>query len=638
MCGISLLVNKKESSIPFDYVKSMNERVVHRGPDGEGFHFGKNFAMGHRRLSIVDLSDSGHQPMQKSKDYIVFNGMIYNYIELRRELINAGHSFQSDSDTEVLITACRQWGVNAFEKLNGMWAFAWYIHDKKEIIICRDRYGIKPLYITEREGFFAAASEIKQFLDLPGFRRKLNYIAAVDYLTDGWLNHTDQTFFDGVLELRPGCYIKYNLLTHKHTLHKWYDLNDASKSLDISRDQAEKKTRDLLSNAVSMRMRSDVKIGSCLSGGIDSSSIVSVVDKMNLANKDFATITSCYKDNNYDEQEYSDIITQKTGLTAHKIFPNLDDLFGKGDLNKMVYSLDQPFSTLSHYSEFKVFETASKYGFKVMMDGQGADEYLYGYEEFYTSYLKSLLKKFRFSALFKALIARSKTNRESFISTTKAQIKSAYFFPIIATIKKIIGRSETPWLKPAFSRLAKTQRKLFDADKPRNLSLMQMQFSSLPYQLHSQDRNTMRFSIESRTPFLDHRLVEFIIGLPDDLKINKGFSKHILRSAMDVIPEEIRWRTQKMGFVAPDEWWVRKNSDVIRAELTNVIDKTGMFSLQLLKRFDKFIEGKLQYEPIYLRAITLNRFIAVFNMQFNQNDLKNSIVLNASEEFSYKRA
>lgn len=638
MCGISVIINKHNYPVDKGLIKSMNDRIRHRGPNGEGYGFRNNFAMGHRRLSIVDLSAAGEQPMIRNDEMMVFNGMIYNYVELKKELAEAGFGFQSNTDTEVLLAACQQWGVNAFEKLNGMWAFAWYKANTNEIIICRDRFGIKPLYFTEFEGIFTAASEIKQFLDLPGFKRILNYSAAIDYLTDGWLNHSEQTFFNGVTELRPGCYLIYNLSTHKYSIHQWYNINEASKPVVASKPEVIKKIKDIFEDALHIRMRGDVKIGSCLSGGLDSSSIVSTLHHLNLPNKNFSTVTSCYREKRYDEQDYSDVITNQTNFESIKVFPELDDIFEKDELGKMVYHFDQPFSTLSHYSEYKVFETANKYGFKVMLDGQGADEYFCGYEEFYTTYLKCLLKKFKIISLLKSIALRSRTNGESFLNTLKIQIKSAYFFPLIATIKKMIGQTSIPWLNDTFYELVKRQKKSFTRNNIREYSLQQMQYSSLPYQLHSQDRTAMLFSIESRTPFLDHRLVEFVIGLPDSIKISNRFSKQILRDAMDVLPEKVKWRTKKMGFVAPDELWVRDNYKKIRTELFDAVVNTKIFSIEVLNRFDKFIAGKLQYEPVYLRAIILNRFIDVFKMQLSITDIEESKLMLKKHETVYKRA
>ena len=187
MCGISLIISKTNDAVAAELVKSMNDRVAHRGPDGEGFYFNTNFAMGHRRLSIVDLSDAGLQPMKRGDDYIIFNGMIYNYLELKKELVQAGHDFASQTDTEVLLAACQQWGVHAFKKLNGMWAFAWYRARTNQIILCRDHFGIKPLHFTTNNNFFAVASEIKQFLALPGFTPVLNKKVAVNFLVKGRL-------------------------------------------------------------------------------------------------------------------------------------------------------------------------------------------------------------------------------------------------------------------------------------------------------------------------------------------------------------------------------------------------------------------------------------------------------------------
>ncbi len=211
MCGISLIISKLNKAVSAEQIKQMTDKVSHRGPDGEGYYHGQNFAMGHRRLSIIDLSDAGIQPFRRGYDYIIFNGMIFNYLELKKELILLGHDFYTHTDTEVLLVACQQWGIEAFKKLNGMWAFAWYRAKSNDIFLCRDYFGIKPMYYTATQDYFVAASEIKQFCSLPGFNPALNKRTAVNFLVSGWLNYSEETFFEGVKELKAGHYMVYDL-------------------------------------------------------------------------------------------------------------------------------------------------------------------------------------------------------------------------------------------------------------------------------------------------------------------------------------------------------------------------------------------------------------------------------------------
>jgi asparagine synthase (glutamine-hydrolysing) len=617
MCGISIIVDTTNNSIDEKLVKSINDKVSHRGPDDEGFYYGSNFAFGHRRLSILDLSQAGHQPMTWKHLCITFNGEIYNYIELREELIRLGHSFKSSSDTEVILAAYEQWGTDAFAKFNGMWAFA--IHDtkKNEIVFSRDHFGIKPLYFARTENYFVVGSEIKQFTALAEFKPVLNKSVAVNFLVRGWLNYSDQTFFVGVNELRPGHYLRYDLTTHQADVKQWYHLAKAAIPISDVYSTAVEKVRSLFEDSVRIRMRSDVRVGSCLSGGVDSSSIVSVVHSQKLGNEDFATVTSCYSDKRFDEQKFSDEVTAKTGIKAVKVFPDLNHLLDEGHLDKMIYHQDQPFSGASHYSEFKVFQTAREQKMIVMQDGQGSDEFLCGYGEFFTMRIIELLRTFQWGKAFRLWKEKASHKNISLMQEIKSFIKSVYLPKILKVIKTIVGRNEYPWLTENWQKLAKTDLVKFEGNSIRDLSLEEIEYSSIPYQLHSEDRNSMLFSIESRLPFLDHRLVEYCIGLPSSYKIKDGYTKAVLRDAITELPDSIRYRKDKMGFVAPDPVWVIQNKARVRQDLENIIETTGIFSPDLLNRFDRFVKGELGYEPIYFRTMAFKRFCKIFNVKIN---------------------
>lgn len=617
MCGISLAINTKDDFVSPMVIKAMNDMVSHRGPDDEGFYFGKNFSLGHRRLSIIDLSKAGHQPMQRNSLWITYNGEVYNYIELRDELKNLGSLFETATDTEVILAAYEKWGVNAFARFNGMWAFAIYDAATDEIICCRDHFGIKPLYFTQTANWFLAGSEIKQFTIFPDFKPVLNKKVAVNFLAYGWLNYSDQTFFKGVQELRPGHYLKYHLSNHQVIVQKWYDLDISSKKVDDPFGIAVEKIRELFVDSVRLRMRSDVPVGSCLSGGLDSSSMVSVIFANRLANDAFATVTSCYADARYDEQQFSDIVTSQTGFRSLKVYPDLNHLWEKGHFDKMIYHQDQPFSTASHYSEFCVFRKARENRIIVMLDGQGSDEYLCGYGEFFVARILELVKGLQWGQAWRLLQVKASHQKVSTGSELWSFLKSAYVFRFIGFIKGLTNKNHTPWMSRDWEKIKKAAHIKFNEKNIRELSVTEIAYTSIPYQLHSEDRNSMMFSIESRLPFLDHRLVEYAIGLPSSFKINNGYTKFILREAIPELPERIRLRKDKMGFVAPDAQWILQNKAAVRKELEEVITGTGAFSTGLLTRFDDFVNGKLNYEPIYFRAMSFNRFLKIFKMELN---------------------
>ena len=613
MCGISIIVNRENQQVTPDQLKAVTNKVLHRGPDDEGYFFGSHFALGHRRLSIIDTSPAGHQPMFRGNDCIVYNGMLYNYIELRNELSHLGYSFHSKTDTEVILASYQQWGTNAFGKFNGMWAIGIYDSKLQQLILCRDHFGIKPLHYTISGNLFIAGSEIKQFTALPKFRAVLNYTSTINFLTSGLLNYSSDTFFQGVHTVGAGHFLQYDLRTHKITDHQWYTLGDKVKELKVNEEDACSEIKDLFVSSVKMRMRSDVNVGSCLSGGIDSSSIVSVIHDYHLYGSAFTTFTSCYQDKRYDEQQFSDLVSLKTGFRGVKVFPELKELITKGDLDTMVYHQDQPFSSASHYSEFNIFRAARQNNIPVILDGQGSDEYLCGYPEFFLTYIKELISRGNVGSVIRSIQEGShgRAGLQSFLST----VKNLYGYPALQSAKKLLGRPAFGWMNEQFTAMAdqfnhsNTSRSVYD------LSVDQITRSSIPNQLHSEDRNSMMFSIESRLPFLDHRLVEYVVGLPSSLKINKGFSKYIFRMALTELPEGVRWRKDKMGFVAPDKEWVKVNHVMVEKELKAAVYDTPFFSKELLLRFKRFLNGDLGYEPIYFRAMALNRFCKVFNMQ-----------------------
>ena len=615
MCGISIAVNRRNNVVAPDFIKNMTDKVIHRGPDDEGYYFGDNFAFGHRRLSIIDLSQTGHQPMKRKHLWITYNGEVYNYLELKDELKSLGHSFQTTSDTEVILAAYDQWDKEAFTRLNGMWSFAIYDSVKNEIILCRDHFGIKPLYFTRTANWFLAGSEIKQFTVFPELKKVLNKKVAANFLVNGSLNYSDETFFQDVHQLRAGHFLRYDLGSHQSKVYQWYDLAKSAKVVSENFDKAVLHVGNLFRESVRIRMRSDVRVGSCLSGGLDSSSIVCSTHRQGLANPDFSTITSCYHDMRYDEQHFSDEVTKQTGFSSLKVFPELNHLLD--ELDKMIYHQDQPFSTASHYSEFKVFQKARENGMIVMQGGQGSDEYLCGYGEFFVARLRELVRSFEWVNAWRHLRQKASHNGTSLESELGSFVRSAYMLRVKKIIKRLLGRREYSWLSKPWQLLADSCLVDFGRDNVRDLSIAQIGHSSIPYQLHSEDRNSMLFSIESRLPFLDHRLVEYGIGLPSSYKIRKGFTKAILREAMDELPELIRKRKDKMGFVAPDADWVRTNKDRVRSDLESIVRSTGIFSADLLVRFDKFIAGKLGYEPIYFRAMTLSRFCRIFEMEIH---------------------
>jgi asparagine synthase (glutamine-hydrolysing) len=390
----------------------------------------------------------------------------------------------------------------------------------------------------------------------------------------------------------------------------WYSFNSkADLTSDLTYGDSVEKFNELFEEAVKIRMRSDVRVGSCLSGGIDSSAIVC---KVNELNESLETVTSCYSDNKYDEQKFSDLVTKTTGFKAHKIYGDSGIINRIEILKKMVYHQDQPIATGSHFSEYNVFSEARKQGFIVMLDGQGSDEYLGGYPEFKSIRFVSLLKHLRLKALKNFIKAEAELAKISAIQITKREFKSLFYYPLIKTFKRLLNK-ENKEFSTEFTSLINNKKIV-----PRNfneLSILELEQTSIPYQLHSEDRNSMLFSIESRLPFLDYRLVEFCLSLPEHYKLRDGYPKKILRDAVTSLPIEIKERKDKMGFVSPDETWIRENSSFFIEKMNIAREKYNFITDSFLHQFNLFLNGERGYEAKYFRVISLVVFCEEFDLK-----------------------
>ena len=568
MCGISVLINKDNQSLEQDLIQKMTDTIHHRGPDGEGFFHGDNFAFGHRRLAIIDLDERSNQPMKGLDGLVItYNGEVYNYIELRDELKEQGYDFSTESDTEVILAAYHCWGKECLHRFNGMWAFAIYDPRTNQIFAARDRFGIKPLYYSVVGSYLAFASEIKQFTSLPNWSAKANHNLLFDFIVGGKLDQSEFTMFDGVKQVPGGCCLEYKLESHTYCIQRWYDLSKSyEKNTLYSDKKAGDKFLELLTDSVNLRLRSDVKVGSCLSGGMDSSSIVVIMHELlskSLSSFSQHTVSSCFENKKYDEQEYIDAVNEKTKATPHKVFPSDKALFDS--IENIIWYQDEPFGSTSIFAQWTVFEEARAQGLKVMLDGQGADEQLAGYQSFFVPLLKDAITKFNpFLALkiCKALSHHHNVN-------SKKLLINALYHCCPMRIKKIVTNLKH---KRLHSWLNKNAFKL-DPNPMKNLrkfSVLQLIKTSLPSLLHYEDRSSMAKSIEARVPFLDYRLVEFVLSLENNQKIKEGITKHVLREGLkDLLPEKVLTRVDKLGFVTEEEKWMRANSETVLSVLDN---------------------------------------------------------------------
>lgn len=615
MCGIAGIYNTKKEPVSQNSIKKMTDAMAHRGPDDEGVYTNSNVGLGHRRLSIIDLSPLGHQPMpsEDKKNWIVFNGEIYNYIELREELKKDGYSFKSDSDTEVIICSYKKWGEKCFEKFNGMWALAIWDETKRKLLLSRDRLGIKPLYYYKNGSIIAFASEIKALLAL-GIERRANDKLIYDFLKFGMLDHTDETFFLSINKIPPA---HYAVIAEDGTItpKRYWDFVTSEKIGGGEDDLYAKNFLDIFRDAVKMRLRSDVAVGSCLSGGLDSSSIVCVINNFLKASgikqigEKQKTFSSCADDPRIDERVFVNEVLEKTGAEKHFIFPDAQKSLEEFD--KLLQCQEEPIRGLSMYAQFKVYEKAKQENVIVLLDGQGADEILGGYRKFYFFYLKLLLNRKKYFKFFKESILFFSSS--SVVKTLNLKSGLRYF----GWGRKILKIENL--FRPDFSE--KFGNRKLEIGSGENLGQRFKEDAtkwSLPVLLRYADKNSMAHSIETRLPFLDYRLVETVSAMPLDQKLKNGWTKYVMRNAMKgILPEKIRLRKDKIGFATPEDVWLKSSlkEDVGKTFTEAAFLPKYILMDKLKNSWENFLEGKsIHSSDVYFRFFILERWAKIFKL------------------------
>lgn len=575
MCGIVGMICK-QGSLNKKLIEDMLDIIKHRGPDDEGIYTEEKLALGHRRLSILDLSHDGKQPMNYlSRYWITYNGEVYNYIELKKELVNLNYSFVTQTDTEVILAAYDYWGKECVKHFNGMWSFCIYDKLEQTLFCSRDRFGIKPFYYQEGSDYFVFGSEIKQLLIAMNTAPKVNHDMLAAYLVCGALDYTQETMFENIYQLLGGHNLIYSLKDNKYTIEKWYELYDVNEKKQTF-DENSAIFKKQFDESIRLRLRSDVPVGFCLSGGLDSSAIVcmanSVVEEKE-EKPELHTISSCFEDKKYDEQEYIEAVIDKTGVLSHKVFPEMSELFT--DLDKLIWHMDEPFGSTSIFAQWNVYKEAKRQGLTVMLDGQGADEQLAGYSVFYDLLFGMLMRKGKFKRLIHEVKCYNKLKAESEERSAKLHLKIALANAVLPIKLRNFIRMKQKAYTPAhlFSKeilyngfVIKILNKN-GATSPRKYIHTRLHFG-MSALLHYEDRNSMAYSIEARLPFLDYKLVEAIYSMPLDHKISDGITKRVMREALkDTMPKKIVERHSKLGFVTPEDKWIKENGNMIREEL-----------------------------------------------------------------------
>jgi asparagine synthase (glutamine-hydrolysing) len=640
MCGIAGIVSK--SGVNTSTLSRISETLRHRGPDDEGFYISNSeeyflkgndtvkgydslshilsfdrtesfpLALVHRRLSIIDLSRAGHQPMELNHLVIVFNGEIYNYREIRTELKKEGFTFRTESDTEVILAAYVHWGKSCVTKFIGMWAFAIYDRLKNELFLSRDRFGIKPLYYFFSAGLFAFASEIKALLEVKEIEPVASLGRTFEFIAYGATSNPQKNLFRNILQLPPGHHLIFNINEHHFAQEKYYDCENAVNNYRLPVNSHET-FNALLESSVTLHLRSDVEIGSALSGGLDSGTLVAMAAD-SLKDKTFKTFTASYQEKGIDETGFADLVSgSRSNIRAFYARPTSENFWK--DLDRLTWHQDLPVNSTSMFAQWEVMKAASQEKIKVLLDGQGADEILGGYYNFAGIYLLQLLKDLRFA----------KFSREH-------RLLKANFTPAINTA---MGRAAFYFLPDSLQAFTRSRKRLsFDFISPEfrersaqikipgrgGHSFKEQSHLSMAYGMQDllryEDRNSMAFGIESRVPFLDHRLVEFCIALHGDEKIKDGWTKFILRKkAEKILPAEVAWRKDKMGFLTPQQSWKNESKEELREFLTAKDLPAFVNKKLLLELAENDFAGAAQLSEFW-KMISFLNWAKIFKVKF----------------------
>lgn len=601
MCGIVGIVSLNGSSVDLAPLQRMNDLQTHRGPDGEGFLLasgsnGHGFdhafvrhtdaanatdmirvGLGHRRLAILDLSERGIQPMPSNdkRTWIIFNGEIYNFKVLRSELGSLGHVFTTRTDTEVLLHAYLQWGEDCLTRLEGMFAFAIWNSSQGRLFCGRDRLGIKPFYYATSNGYLIFASEIKSLLAFPGLEATPDDDSVLGFLVHGNCDYGESTILRNVKALPAAHSLTVDISSQRTLLRRYWKLEPKPDSRSTHKERIAS-LNERLQTTVRSHLNSDVRIGSCLSGGLDSSTVVSLAGKIwqeqpetaTAVGENFHTFTSCYDNPELDERDYALAVAQSVKATPQLVFPSPRDFWS--DFERIAWHEDMPFGGLSFYSQWRVMRAAKEAGVKVLLDGQGGDEVFGGYAKFRYAYLASLLRSGSIAKMVRELGATLGQGDRYVLDIRNGyrylpkrvrsllRVDSLLKGVLTAQWDQVVSAESTPatrwWRNTSGAR---------NGDCPwtimQRIQVDDLLLDTLPTLLRLEDRSSMAFSLEARVPLLDHKLVEYGVSLPDDLKVHNGWSKYAVRQAMQgLLPESVRLRKSKLGFAAPDHSWLSR--------------------------------------------------------------------------------
>lgn len=556
MCGIAGIISQEPKADMLPLLKKMSDAVAHRGPDGEGqwANDAKTVGLAHRRLAIIDTGQQGAQPMHYQNRYsITYNGEIYNYVELKTELEKRGYNFKNNTDTEVLLALYAEHGADCLKKIDGMFAFAIYDQQEQKLFCARDHFGEKPFYYFNKNGNFFFGSEMKA-LWAAGVPKAENPTMQYNYLAYGFLNNPDnaaQTFYKDIYELPHSHFLEHDIRTAKKNILPYYKI--AQTESQLSAAEAQDKLKVILKTAVHHRLRSDVPVGTSLSGGIDSSIIASLV-KEKIGMKPLKTFSAIFPDYVRDESFFIDKTAKKLDVASFTCTPSLQDF--EQDKRKFLAHQEEPVVDESPYILYKVYELARKNNIKVLLDGQGADEIFAGYHAYLFTYLKELRHRDKLlykgeMKMFKTLAGKGMINDYRFFR--RQNLMGILFGEKLSDIriwKQKLDQFKSQTIDKNLQRAEHSnsfRRKYVFESLNENLKYDALQ-GKLQTLLRYADRSSMAHGVEIRLPYLSHDLVNFVFSLPPHMKIKEGWTKWILRSAFqDLLAPEVAWRRDKVG-------------------------------------------------------------------------------------------
>ena len=606
MCGIAGEVRFDNSVSKLAVTKAMCDAEFHRGPDDDGYYANGPVSLGIRRLAIIDLK-KGLYPIRNERGSInlVFNGEIYGFNALRRELERKEHRFRTGTDAETLVHSYEEWGTECLNRLNGMFAFALWDDEKQLLWIARDHFGIKPLYYFCNDSFFAFASEIKPLLARSDVKPIPNQQIIRDYIERSRVDHTEDTFFEGIKQLRPAHQL---MITPNGVMRKerYWAVKISREVNGGSSEEEVENTRRLFLDAIQQQLVSDVPVGTCLSGGIDSSSVVCAISHVRPEGgastgewvKTFSAVFPGYP---IDESKYAKEVCETARAEYNPVQPTADELWN--DLRNLIRCQEEPFASTSIYAQYRVMKRAKERGITVMLDGQGSDELLCGYVPLYLHYLTTLQRR----GEYRRLLSEGLRSLDMTSPLIKVNLRSYLIRFLLAAIRAVRKRSKVQ--TNVLQRAVNLEGDLIDVLETLT------SVHGLPALLRYEDRNSMWHSIEARVPFLHKSFFEYVAALPMDRKIRDGWTKYIFRRAMTgILPERIRLRRSKIGFETPEKRWIERD---LRGRLQSLFSDPDLlaskfYNLSALRKILEKPELTTQETSLIWRALNLELWYREF--------------------------